>query len=100
MHDQENRTDISVGEIAACLKLQASVRWFSIGLINPFKIIREGFAHQFFFGTTRAWVKSFLIILMAGLWCAPLHGVTNGFETPPPKVGSVQWDDIQRLTKK
>jgi CheY-like chemotaxis protein len=100
MHDQENRTDISVGEIGAGLKLQASAGWFSIGLVNWFKIIREGFAHQFFFGAARAWVKSFLILLMAGLWCVPLHGATNVFETPPPKVGSVQWDDIQRLTKK
>ncbi len=100
MRDQENRTDISVGEIAACLKLQASVEWFSIGLVNWLKIIRERFAHHFFLGVARAWVKSSLVFFIAGLWCVPLHGVTNGFETPPPKVGSVQWDDIQRLTKK
>jgi CheY-like chemotaxis protein len=76
MHDQENRTDISVGEIGACLKSQAAVGWFSVGVVNA------------------------LILLIVGLWCVPSHGATNGFETPPPKVGSVQWDDIQRLTKK
>jgi len=46
-----------------------------------------------------AGIKSFLILLAAGLWCVQLHGATNGFETPPPEAGSIQWENIQRLTK-
>ena len=46
-----------------------------------------------------AGIKSFLILVAAGLWCVQLHGATNVFETPPPKVGSIQWEQIQRLTK-
>src|ERR1700722_4099601 len=41
----------------------------------------------------------FLILLAVGLWCIQLHGATNVFETPPPKIGSIQWEKIQRLTK-
>jgi CheY-like chemotaxis protein len=44
-------------------------------------------------------IKSFLILVMAGLWCVQLHGATNVFEMPPPKEGSIQWEKIQRLTK-
>ena len=44
-------------------------------------------------------IKSFLILVTAGLWCVQLHGATNGFETPPPQVGSIQWQNIQSLTK-
>jgi CheY-like chemotaxis protein len=100
MHDQKNKTDISVGDIGACLKSQAAVGLFSVGLLSPFKIIGDGFAHQMIFGVTRvSWLKSFLILFTTGLWCAQLHGATDVFETPPPKVGSTQWDDIQRLTK-
>jgi CheY-like chemotaxis protein len=44
-------------------------------------------------------VKSFLILVAAGLWCVQLPGATNGFETPPPAVGSTQWENIQRITK-
>ena len=44
-------------------------------------------------------IKSILILLAAGLWCVQLHGATNGFETPPPEAGSIQWENIQRLTK-
>src|SRR5208283_3958313 len=44
-------------------------------------------------------IKSFLILVTAGLWCVQLHGATNVFETPPPKEGSIQWEKIQRLTK-
>src|SRR5664280_2348617 len=43
-------------------------------------------------------IKSFLILVMTGLWCVSLQGATNVFETPPPKVGSIQWEKIQRLT--
>src|ERR1035438_3767998 len=46
-----------------------------------------------------AGIKSFLILVAAGLWCVQLHGATNVFETPPPEVGSIQWEQIQRLTK-
>jgi DNA-binding response OmpR family regulator len=49
-----------------------------------------------------AWLKPFLILLAAGLWCGQLRGATNAanvFETPPPKVGSIQWENIQRLTR-
>ena len=52
------------------------------------------------FSAARAsWIKSSLILLTAGLWCVQLHGATNGFETPPPKVGSIEWENIQRLGK-
>jgi len=46
-----------------------------------------------------AGVKSFLILHVAGLWCIQSHGITNGFETPPPKIGSIQWQNLQRLAK-
>jgi CheY-like chemotaxis protein len=73
---------------------------FSIGLMSRFKIISEGFAQQMIFGAARAsWIKSFLILLTAGLWCIQLPGATNVFETPPLKVGSIQWETLQRLTK-
>jgi CheY-like chemotaxis protein len=44
-------------------------------------------------------VRSFLILVTAGLWCVQLHGATNVYETPPPEVGSIKWENIQRLTK-
>jgi CheY-like chemotaxis protein len=44
-------------------------------------------------------IKSFLILVTAGLWCVQLQGATNVFETPPPDVGSIPWEKIQRLTK-
>jgi CheY-like chemotaxis protein len=44
-------------------------------------------------------IKSFLIFLAAGLWCFQLYAFTNGFETRPPKIGSVQWENNQRLAK-
>ena len=44
-------------------------------------------------------IKSLLILVTAGLWCVPLQGATNVFETPPPMVGSIQWEKIQSLTR-
>ena len=46
-----------------------------------------------------AGIKSFLILLTVGLWCFQSHGATNVFETPPPKIGSIQWENLQRLAK-
>jgi CheY-like chemotaxis protein len=46
-----------------------------------------------------AGTKSFLILLAVGLWCVQSHGATNVFEPPPPKIGSIQWENLQRLAK-
>ena len=91
--------------LAAGLQSQAAVGLFPIGLISQLKIIAEGFACRMIFNVARAsWIKSSLILLVAGLWCIQLHGatnhgVTNVFETPPPQIGSIQWEKIQRLAK-
>src|SRR5271154_692396 len=58
----------------------------------------HGIAHRF----AIAGVKSFLILLVAGLWCIQLRGVTgvtHGFETPPPKAGFIQWQNLQHSNK-
>jgi len=46
-----------------------------------------------------AGIKSFLILLAAWFSCVQLHGATNAFETPPPRIGSIQWEEIQSLAK-
>ncbi len=49
-----------------------------------------------------AWIKLSLILLMAWLCCIQLRGATNKtsqFETPPPKIGSVQWEIIHQAAK-
>jgi CheY-like chemotaxis protein len=90
------------GGAAAGLQSQAAAGLFSIGLINQLKITAECFASRMIFNVARAsWFKAFLILLMAGLWCES-HGATNkisNFETPPPKMGSIQWDNIHRTAK-
>jgi Response regulator receiver domain len=47
-------------------------------------------------------IKLSLIFLVTGLWCLHLSGATgatNGFETPPPQVGSIKWQTIQSTAK-
>jgi CheY-like chemotaxis protein len=90
----------------AGLQSPAAAGLFFIGRRNPLEIIAEDFARIIFRAGRASWIKSSLILLMAGLWCIPLHGATNhnhgatnGFETPPPQVGSIQWQNIQRLGK-
>ena len=49
------------------------------------------------------WIKPFLILFTAGLWCLPLHGIadtnTGQFEAPPPEPGSIQWEVIHSIAK-
>ena len=47
-------------------------------------------------------LKWLLILFASGLWCDSSIGDTNNaiiFEKPPAKLGSVQWDNNQHLTK-
>ena len=64
---------------------------------------QECFAHRIILCAIRSvCIKSSLILLAVGFWCAPLSGATNedaNFETPPPKPGSFEWETIQRLAK-
>ncbi|HEY5298135.1 MAG TPA: response regulator [Verrucomicrobiae bacterium] len=45
-------------------------------------------------------IKWPLIYFIAGFCCLQSHGFTNGFETLPPKVGSIQWQNLQDLAKR
>jgi len=44
-------------------------------------------------------IKSFLILLVVGFGWLQLRGATNGFETPPPEVGSIKWEEIHQRAK-
>jgi CheY-like chemotaxis protein len=95
---------IMVEDLVVRLQPPAAVGLFSIGLINRFKLSTEGFARRMIFGLARAgWIKSSLILLLAGLWGMQLrgasHGSTNVFETAPPAIGSIQWEKIQSVTR-
>jgi CheY-like chemotaxis protein len=86
--------------LAAGLQSQVAVGFFSIGLKNRCKTTAEDFARRMIFNVARTtWIKSFMILVTAGLWCVQLRGTTNVFETPPPQAGSIQWQNIQRLSK-
>ena len=66
--------------LAAGLRSQAAARLIPFGLINQFKMAAKGFAHRMIPGVARAsWIKSSLILFMAGLWCLPLRGAA-GYE--------------------
>ena len=55
------------------------------------------------FGVTRKlWIKALLFFFVAGLCGLQVRGATNNgpqFETPPPKPGSLQWENLQRSAK-
>src|SRR5471030_2535639 len=92
-------TSVSEG-LAAGLQSRAAVWFFFLGLINQFLTTAKSFARRMIFNATRAArIKSFLIFLMTGFGCVQLHGITNGFETLPPEVGSIKWQEIQRIAK-
>ncbi len=88
------------GGLTANLQPHAAAGLFFIGLINRLQSTVKGSVRRIIFSVARkSSIKLPLFFLMTGLWCVQLHGVTNGFETPPPPVGSIQWQNLQRITK-
>jgi len=52
--------------------------------------------------TRMSWIQSSLIFFVSALWCIQSGGATNnssGFETPPPQVGSIKWQEIQTTAR-
>src|ERR1035441_205512 len=98
------RTKSALSRSVASSHPRAAARLIPFGLINPFMMAVKGFAHRMIPSVARsAGMKWFLIFMMAGLWCLPLHGApqTNTYEFAKslPKPGSVQWEINNRLNK-
>lgn len=88
----------------AGLRSQAAARLIPFGLMNQSTMVAKGFVHRMIPSVARAsWIKSSLILAMAGLWYLPLRGAvdtnTCQFETPPPERGSIQWQTIHSIAK-
>jgi CheY-like chemotaxis protein len=65
--------------------------------VNVHQTAATDFTRRFGLGRARAvWMKSLLLIFMAGLWCLSLPAATHTnvyeFEKSIPKPGSIQWD--------